>query len=188
MRGIVLEIYEMVVIIVTIRSCVYESIMKMCARLNPSVKLVDISIFAKRAFLRWSRSREATMHLVSEFAFFFFFEISPRVLSNTQLVIVSARRMLAGELIDRARHICLAHRSIFISSAAPSNQRDGLRAPCQKRRRDPFSFSSRLPQPALVAARRRYSGDREKKNNLGRCLAERARTGAGYLFARHQVD
>lgn len=34
--------------------------------------------------------------------------------------------MLAGELIDRAKHIRLAHRSIFIPSTAPSNQRNSL--------------------------------------------------------------
>lgn len=34
--------------------------------------------------------------------------------------------MLAGELIDRTKHIRLAHRSIFIPNTAPSNQRNSL--------------------------------------------------------------
>jgi hypothetical protein len=69
--------------------------------------------------------------------------------------------MLAGELIDRTKHIRLAHRSIFISNTAPSNQRNSL--PCaKKRRRNPFSFSPQLP---TLAAQRRCSRKRGKKKS-----------------------
>jgi len=112
-------------VVITVMIFIYESIYlwieqnDTCA-FRSSVKLRN------KIYFHWQNiSRNSVRSKLSSLtkSSVFFFEIR-HVLWNTQLIIVSARCMLAGELIDRTKHIRLAHRSIFISNTTPSNQRN----------------------------------------------------------------